>query len=581
MTVAGRQQTLELNLQSVSIGPAILRQGRDYGLRTRNLGLSDFAAELLEDFALSLSEWAKGGRRHFEILFWLGEKDGRYALLKGAFLGPGGMGPIAVAQGVLIPEEVMRSIGGRAHHLLPEIPTPSLHEWEAVSMNVRWPLRDGTVSSDGTGPAPPAELASLGLMLASSPPPWSPVSLSASEDTERHWQQLLDAIPWERLAIQPSWSSTDELPEMGRFSLRPIALVSAGSKGGASVSHGPVAMANKAPGRTPLQAADPSLELLVALFDKLDPVERAALSPAALRALQAPKWTPGQPPQENVLNAIYDLLSGELDSRDFWDVLELVSIRTGRLEAPDAREAVAQAVTTFFSSTASSDREVFVPMLSQYIERIWVHLPGNREQPLLWALDRDVLDRMDPSEIRLMVDTLDRSRPTSELAAWLYRHADTSSEAGDRISPEAALALVDELNTIYEPGKLTPPSIDLLGAAVSMAERVAAEAPRGDTLKRLVRAVRHQCDLLMANEAKVLPGWKVASLRFFPRIVSFFRRHRIAAPLRAWCAEISSAFSQSPSPLGLREPTQRSPDAVAHLLVLHSLTNARLAGQPK
>jgi hypothetical protein len=366
---------------------------------------------------------------------------------------------------------------------------------------------------------------------------------------------------------------------MGRFSLADIALLMRSRQGDAVTSGGLVATVDKAPGRENLHPVDPSLELLVALLGRLDPREEASLSPAARKALQVPNWTPGLSPQENVHNAIYDLMGEGLDSEDFWDLLELVSIRTGRLEAPEAREAVAQAVTTFFSSTASSDRNIFVPMLSQYIERIWVHLPGSREQPLVWALDRDVLDRMDPSEIRLLIDTLDRSRPLTELTAWLHRHADTDADGADRVSPESTLALIDELNVIYGSANLSSSAIRMLGAALGMAERAAAEAPEGETLKRLVSAIQTQCTLLMANEAKIMPGWVAAALRFLPRMVAFFRRHRIATPLQGWIAEIREALAAKPSPLGLREATETKPDAVALLAMLHSLSNPHLAGQ--
>ena len=198
----------EFELECIVLGPADLRRGRDYGVRAGGASLGDAGRALLEDFCLSLSEWTqRGDPPPFEILFWLGQKEDTYALLKCAYLGVGSMGTVALAQGLLIPAAVMDEMDGHAHRVLDSIPGPKTGEWTA---------RGIVLPARGPNVAPAGQVTGLAATLRRSAVPW-PVVHFVDWRMEESRERLLDAIEWRRASIQPGWCTTTRLPRVGRF----------------------------------------------------------------------------------------------------------------------------------------------------------------------------------------------------------------------------------------------------------------------------------------------------------------------------------------------------------------------------
>jgi len=557
-------QGADLALECVALGPAVRREGRDYGLGTRGLNLSDSAEVLLEDFALSLSEWAKRGPPPFEILFWLGDRDRQYALLKAAYLGRGGMGPIAVAQGVLIPEAAMAAIHGWAHRLLPLIPEPAMIPWEAKILKVD---REALAAAPAA-PAPESVVAHA-RHLATRPAPWGLVNLGAPESADESRRRFLNAVPWQRVDVRPSWTTSTDLPPIGRFSPAQISLgLTTGAGGRNEIRLDGLA-----------EPLPPGFEMFLDIFEPPPGPETGTVSFAALDAMATPKWKPadyrGQPPHRIIVGAIEDILRQKLSSSAFWEVLGLIAANIGRLEPGAERDEAVLAITTLFSDMASPDPAIFARLLGEYIGRVWNRLPGKREQPLLWALERDVLGRLGADDVRSLVHNCLDDRLAARLAGMLEAQRDRDAGDPGRMPLAAARALIDELSQYRSRDPIDAQTVRLLAAAIGLSEALVRAQPSDPAAAGLTDAAAALGERLLTAEARGTAGWIAGAPRVIAWLVTLMRRGAGQASLVAWMADLGREIDRKGSPIELYAPDEVDAESVRRFCMIIGVVRSK------
>jgi hypothetical protein len=563
---------LELVLHSVTLGPAVRRQGRSYGLRTTGLGLSDSAQVLLEDFALSLSEWAKRKLPPFQILFWLGDRERQYALLKAAYLGPGGMGQIAVAQGFLIPEATMEELRGRAHRLLPLIPEPDMTPWEPGTVAVKWDAARGVPwLSPMLDPPPAPEIVARGRFLAMQAPPWQTLDVGAARQADLCRRQLLDAVLWQRTSLKPSWTTSLDLPAIGRFDPDRIAL---------RMTAGEDARVESA-ANADLPPLLDSQELLLDLFDSSDDLDEEAepASRAARKAMGIPKSKPEYahlPPHRAIIDALQDILREGLGSDDFWEVLGLVARNSARLGPGPRRDEAVLAITTFVADSARPDPRTFAELLSHYLEKVWGRLPGRQEHPLIWVLDRDVLGWLEPSHVRLLIEACLNEELAGRLAGLLEAQLARPAGAPGRMQAPATIALIEELGQRYKRHRVGPNSLRVLGAAIGLGGALVEAEPESADADQLVKVGADQLDTLMGKKAQAVPEWGEIAFRFLPGAVRLLRHRRGQEILGLLVADARKQLAPRPSEADFDSSTELYPNVVARLAIVGAFARADL-----
>lgn len=248
------------------IGP--WSRGRSYGVVRASpggeVGRADQA--LLDDFALSLSSWAKRQTGGFVAAFAL--PGGGFALVRARHMGEADLGPVALASVVRVSADLAAAAGGRLHRLLDQIPDPADSETGLAAVAL-----DPRAAFSGTPIADPG--------LA-----WNDQFITVKGDPERTLQALLEGLTPE--AQRPridGWASTGALPGAGQFDpwrlFRLIVHEGAAPPAGSLPSH---AVGSVASGRLSMAPVPP-------------PTAWAAWSalnaePATKVAAEAAPWTP-------------------------------------------------------------------------------------------------------------------------------------------------------------------------------------------------------------------------------------------------------------------------------------------------
>lgn len=559
-----------MRLECIALGPANLRRGRDYGLRSGGEALGDAGRARLEDFSLALSEWAKRGDPPFEILFWLGDSDQSYALLKCAYLGRGAMGTVAVAQGLLLPKEAMRTIELRAHRLLDLIPTPTVEQWAA--RHVTWRPR-------GPGVLPAEAITDLGSDLRRSPMPWPIVHIVDWKIEETRYR-LLEAVEWPRASVRPGWCTTTRLPSMGKFVPTDLALRMSIVADLPEQGRGDIYVRDEQVfsgfGPTPPE---------VRLHDQLFRIDRTAahdgLSQRTIDAIG--QWRPayqGLPPYRMVAYAIDDVLRQGLSSDEFWSLLVILAHRSAEIEEAPLRAEAVLGIVTLFSEATTAQPAAFAPLLMDYIERVSRLLPGQEEEPLRLAIERDVLGHLDANGIGLLLERGLARRFPRRLADVLARHRDRSPSDPDRIGLAAATALVEALNESFGEGVIDDDALALLSASVMLGASLAEANSHRSGQDRLAKALVRQGETLMGPAIRALPGWTAAAVRFAPKHFQVLLSHPAGEVARArWEAETTTMLRGHSERMRLNDDAIPDSDTVAQMLAIRSLVSP-VAGEP-
>ena len=128
-----------LQLPWVTLGPR--SQGRNYGVTFRSEGLRLPRPEenCLDEFALALAAWADhaagGGAEGFCCFFRLAD-EGSWLLARARFLGRGGLGTVAAANGLIVPGEWVAGGGVRWRALAARIPDPAGRGWTPTALEI-------------------------------------------------------------------------------------------------------------------------------------------------------------------------------------------------------------------------------------------------------------------------------------------------------------------------------------------------------------------------------------------------------------------------------------------------------------
>jgi hypothetical protein len=559
-----------VTLECVVLGPASRRRGRDYGLRAGGRALSGAGRRLLEDFALALSEWAiRAPSRPFATLLWLGENDQAYVLLRGAFLGRGEMGPVAVAQGLLIPPAAMARMRGRAHRLLDLIEAPSLQPWAAPTVHADAALIDAKPEQSYP------RMHELGAKVIPREP-WGTVVNVLGKDQAAVTRAIMDWVPWVDLPRRPAWASTRELPSMGSFSPEKIGLflvdcdappTAIGAGEGELYTDGTLIWGEKPP--------SPGWILLDTLFrgpkltaDDLDDAggtvaisENARV--AMVRQLHSDDYE-GIPLHRVVVRAFHTL-AGEVTPAEFWDAFEMAARNIDRLQA-DQRAAAAKGISMVFESM-SSDPVIFASALNNYVERIWdnvIGFPPQADVPLKLLLERDVLGRIDAGPVEALMGAGLAVRFPAELAEALGRQRRRPAGDPGRLRGRALHTFLHALDAAFEAEPLNDTTLPIIGPALALAAIPDPEAE--------LEAVADQLsERAMAPAACALAGWAAAA----PEIVPPTVRRRAARETDPWMQQLidkaGASLERGAKRLGLGNGSEVSTEALTELLVLETL----------
>lgn len=184
------------------IGPRY--RGRSYGVLSHSLSGRELDAvrPMLEDFGLALAAWSEHEQSTFVAQFRLsGGQDGAYGLCRAHYLGQADLGAIALANVVVIPSAVMKTLGWRTHPLLKLVPIPN----DATFGDTRVTLPSKLAS-------PRTETPPFGLE-------WRDFVVETGPDAKE--QILADALDSIRPAVQlarvDGWATTDLLEPSGGF----------------------------------------------------------------------------------------------------------------------------------------------------------------------------------------------------------------------------------------------------------------------------------------------------------------------------------------------------------------------------
>lgn len=194
-----------LRLRCVSVGPR--SEGRDYGLlpRFRSLRVPDAAGAVLSDFALALLQWGQGGDGDFALYFPLDAAEPLYLLARVAHLGSESLGPVVIANGLLLDRSALEAVDWRPHRLLGQIQSPRDGAWDSLEIESALP----------SAPPPSATLAELGGALPRFGAP-TLVVVDDPDTAERALKDILEGAP-NLAGLYPSWALTGDLPRVERF----------------------------------------------------------------------------------------------------------------------------------------------------------------------------------------------------------------------------------------------------------------------------------------------------------------------------------------------------------------------------
>lgn len=562
-TTAGHGQ---FELECIILGPADLRRGRDYGLRAGGKSLSDAGRAMLEDFCLSLSEWTqRGDPPPFEILFWLGAEDKSYALLKCAYLGVGTMGTVALAQGLLIPMTAMVAMDGHAHRLLDSIPEPMRGEWTAHS--IAWQQRGPRI-------APGRQVTELGAQLRRGPLPW-PVVHIVDWELKDSRERLLDAIEWSRASILPGWCTSIRLPRIGRFvpgdlplRMPTIAELPADGRGGVYVRGDQVVSG--------LGRIGPEVRLHDQLFGIGRDEAEGKLSRRLVDAIG--RWSSdysGRPPRQMVAYAIDDVLRLGLSSDEFWSLLEILARRAAKIGDEDLKVEATRGIETFFARATTAEPAAFAPLLMAYLERVASFLPGQGEEPLRLAIERDILGHLDPDELCRLFERGLADRFSRELAVLLERHAERRPDDPDRVGAEMAAVVAEALSQSLAGREHDEEALALLGASMGLSAAVAKTTRDPRAADRLARAMNKQEKVLTSAPMRALPGWADAAFGFLPKLFAFLMSRLPATGLPPdWTERARRLLREQPERLCL-SGSNPTPDSEAIALMLFVAASVR------
>jgi hypothetical protein len=553
-------------LEPVVFGPALRPEGRNYGLRRSPSSLTGASRAYLQDFALSLSEWAKQGDARFELMLWL-PRDELYLLLKGAHLGRGTMGPIAVAQGLLLTESMIEAVDLRSHRLLPLIPEPSMEEWGERPLD--WDV-SALPEPGGRAGADLGDVTELALELLERPAPWPSVYVTG-EGAAAVRLGLLDAIEWRKTKERPSWL-IGNLPAMGRFD--PAHLALRFPQAGQPLSGDYRIEDGRATGGQ--RGVSPAMRLFYRLF-RIPDERPESCSNAALFAVVNGKWAPayaGEPPDRVVAAAIDGLLEAGLSTGAFWDVLEILARNAEALAGEEERAAAAGGIATFFSASAPDSPGSFAPQLELYMDRVWPHLPGETLLPLTLALERDVLGRIQPDYLaRLLRAGIALQFPDAFCAA--LRDIRTGSAGGEaRWTARSAVALVGTLERIEAEHGAEAVPLCVLAAAAGLASDLFS-SPGAAAEPGLRSAVETAAAGLADAGRQAQPDW--FGLARFPlaRAVRLLAARAREAPiLLCWARGSVVALREDPLQLCIASRAAPSPGALARLVIVNALVAA-------
>lgn len=502
-----------LAIRCVSIGPR--SGGRDYGLlsRFRDVRVSGRAGAVLADFALALLKWGQTGGRDFALFLPLEAAHSLYLLARVAHLRSESLGPVVLANGLLLDHAALDWADWRPHRLLPALRSPRSGEWDRREIEVA-PVTAPSASSGALADLGMA-LPQLGnrLMVVTAP----------GDSSEAVATEILDSahnLP----GLYPSWCLASGLPRVERFDPSRFELIVAEGDPDAAPPDAYRVVGGRLDG--PALPRSQAWRIWEALFLRALAGQRELIEAAAATA---PRY--GVDARTSAVAGIHAVLRhSRLDETALWSLFKLWSDTAAALTAEDGAEAeaaVAMAVRQLVEQQASEAAKAallqfYLRELAPRLKRVSPMLPAGiaAEHGLLPALATDDLRR-------LIAPGLSRA-----LARALVEQEIAGAEpAADR------LAVVAGAIRLPEQGGAPAELLELAEAVVAAALKTLAKAkadPNGIGELALPIAER----LLLAKEAewsdsaRVLADlWKAAPSSPTRRAI-YGRLY--AAPMRFW-----------------------------------------------
>lgn len=566
----------EVQLEVVVIGPVSRSRGRDYRLQQGGEGLSPGSRTLLGDFARALSEWGKGApSRPFRALVPLGD-DRCHLLLKGAYLRPGDMGSICVAQGILIPDTVLEAIQWKAHRWLPEVPEPAIAHWEANSVAINLSSQSPALSNTAE---PNAALSHVADLVATAAECVTVHTVQPMARGEWLTLALLDTIPWHRLGAPCGWITTDALPTMDHFSPSLFRMATS------SLQQMPATLVDEDiytdgevvfHGQRQVPAAWQVLNTLFRHPLPLAPdeVEAGAVgaSERACEALLLQRWQPGYAelaPSQVVMHATGMILKQGLSAEEFWDVLAVLARNIRRLDDAALRAEAAIGIAALFERRTSHDPAVFANSLSNFIARLWGDLPGQEDLPVRLALERDVLGRIATAELQALLETGLVTDHAERFAALLADHLALPPGAEGRLSGAHASVILTVLRNTFAETPARAEDLATVTAALSLAAGLLRESGPADA--RLAREAGSLATLATSGTLQSSSHWRDSA----PALTAAAVAVGASQPqsfLTPWVSQVRERLASRQSDTrGFMRPGPPTTQDFADLLLIHNL----------
>ncbi len=123
-----------LTIKAISLGSNA--KGRDFGILagSRSVRLTGEATTILSDFSLALLHWGQTHHHGFDAFFPVHADGSLHCLVRVAHLGPGQLGPMILANALLLSREECDALKGCVHQLIDQIQPPRDAPWKQTEM---------------------------------------------------------------------------------------------------------------------------------------------------------------------------------------------------------------------------------------------------------------------------------------------------------------------------------------------------------------------------------------------------------------------------------------------------------------
>ena len=526
-----------IQLPGVTLGPR--SQGRNYGVTFRSEGLRLPRPEenCLDEFALALAAWAdhaaSGGAEGFCCFFRLAD-NGSWLLARARFLGRGGLGTVAAANGLIVPDEWVKGGGVRWRALADRIPEPAGRGWTPTALEIE------TAEILRPEPARPPQARPLDRLAHALLR--HPLRIEAEGSPREFLGRLLDS-PY---APDPAggWCETGRLSRNGAFDPATAFDLIVHPPGDGPPSDDPGRRFAKVAGDTVSWSDIPESPAHELWEDLLDAALTLPIRPAAREGLSRLIWRREYAPISPVelVRIIVQRASEALPDGEALDVLEALAKATARLaDRPalqeEARTGLALAFTDFLQDATP---QTAARLVEGYLSKLNPQLGG-------------VADYM------ISAETLERGllrHLSAHAIAPLAQHGLVTGLAGRTLeeirarplSTPSLTALLGELKPVV--GGKSPPSeesVQLTAEALSQAaDRLLHESGQDAELWAVFRHLFRRLLLDGGSGARLVMGRTIV-------------RAAIAAPNRSetWAQAIGRLHAQMIETLN-REPNLES-----------------------